>query len=147
MQSKSVYWTTLDSHPIQITLATSKPGTGIKYEEEGNVDNDTSDNDNTVNNQFDDNIDSPSLSQSSQTSPVNPRVYNNINYEVCEKKFCFGLPADCVKYRGCVMLLSGGFINYFSDGIVEFEVQADAKSSDSNGYYSVGLSSDNKMGN
>ncbi|CAG2106038.1 unnamed protein product [Medioppia subpectinata] len=80
-----------------------------------------------------------------QSSVAELGGHSRIPYDVCDRRFCIGLPANCVQYRTCNMLLSGGYVSR-GDGMVEFEVYADVNKYNGNSYYSVGLSTDNKMG-
>ncbi len=133
VQSKSVFWTALDSEPIQVTSNLQKPN--IAYNK-NNAQGDYESNGKQL-----DNIQSSSVPQTQSSIESQSRI----NYDICDKKFCFGLPNNCVKYRSCVMLLSGGYTS-LTDGIVEFEIYADVNKYNGNAYYSMGLSTDNKMG-
>lgn len=132
VQSKNVFWTALDSQPIEITahVEASKPVVAFTSRQSVTPDRSSVDY-----------VQSSSVPQSQ--SSVQTSV--GINYEICEKRFCFGLPSDCVRHRSCVMLLSGGYVPR-GDGMVEFEVIADTNKHNGNAYYSMALSTDNKMG-
>lgn len=84
-----------------------------------------------------------------------------IDYNVCSRKLCFGLPANCLRKRNCLMMITAAYVPY-TDGSVEFEIIADHKSAFNNkrlatfglsssisttaAYYSMGLSHDKLMG-
>ena len=84
-----------------------------------------------------------------------------LDYNVCSRKLCFGLPNGCLRKRSCIMLLTASYVPY-SDSTVEFEVIADHKSAFSNkrlasfglsssitttsAYYSMAFSHDKIMG-
>lgn len=85
-----------------------------------------------------------------------------LDYNVCSRKLCFGLPHGCLRRRNCIMLLTAGFVPY-TDSTVEFEIIADHKTAMSSkravafgstspiistsAYYSMALSHDKIMGN
>lgn len=132
VQSKSVFWTALDSQSIQIT-AFVEPKPNLSYNRQQTP--------GPVDKQPFDNIQSSSIPQTQSSIEGNTRI----KYEVCEKKFCFGLPVHCVQHRTCNMLVSGGYVPR-GDGMVEFEIYADVNKYNGNSYYSMGLSTDDKMG-
>lgn len=84
-----------------------------------------------------------------------------LDYNVCSRKLCFGLPSGCLRKRNCIMLQTASFVPY-TDATVEFEIIADHKSAFSNkrlasfglsssitttsAYYSMAFSHDKIMG-
>lgn len=84
-----------------------------------------------------------------------------LDYNVCSRKLCFGLPVNCMRKKNCIVLLTASLVPY-SDATVEFEIIADHKSAFSNkrlssfglsssilttsAYYSMALSHDKVMG-
>ncbi|XP_075679707.1 putative ferric-chelate reductase 1 homolog isoform X2 [Dermatophagoides pteronyssinus] len=85
-----------------------------------------------------------------------------LDYNVCSRKLCFGLPHGCLRRRNCIILMTAGFVLY-TDSVVEFEIIADHKSAmtskravtfgstspimSTSAYYSMALSHDKIMGN
>ncbi len=99
------------------------------------------------------------LSPDSHASSREHHYY--LDYNVCSRKLCFGLPSGCLRKRTCIMLLTASFVPY-TDATVEFEIIADHKSAFSNkrlasfglsssitttsAYYSMAFSHDKVMG-
>ena len=99
------------------------------------------------------------LSPDSHASSREHQYY--LDYNVCSRKLCFGLPNGCLRKRNCIMLFTSIYVPY-SDGVVEFEVIADHKSAFNNkrlasfglstsisttaAYYSMAFSHDKIMG-
>lgn len=119
VQSKNVFWTTQDSPPFSISLHKIPPQL-LEVTKQSDT----------------------SASPSTQGTRA-PLSSSGINYDVCRKKFCFGLPNDCIEYRSCNFLLAGGYSGV--DGVVEYESFSVANRK-RNQYFSMALSSDNRMG-
>ncbi|KAF7493287.1 Putative ferric-chelate reductase 1 -like protein [Sarcoptes scabiei] len=113
-----------------------------------------------------------------QSYPLLSRYDSNLDlayyldYNVCARKLCFGLPNGCLRKRNCLMLLTSTIIPY-TDSTVEFEIIADHRSSSryrpssfnyplssppatstssltspsTSAYYSLAFSHDKQMGN
>ncbi|XP_054152847.1 putative ferric-chelate reductase 1 homolog [Oppia nitens] len=157
VQTKSVFWTALDSQAVYITApvviqhttsstssssssTTGKPNAA--YNRQRDHQSEPKQPLPSVNNN---NIQSLSTVPRTQASVDSAQYGSRIPYEVCSSKFCMGLPANCVRYRTCNMLLTGMYVMR-GDGMVEFEIHADVNKYNANSYYSMGLSTDNKMG-
>ena len=132
VQSKSVYWTAQDSSPVQI----GSPNQSSRYLKKAGQ-------------AFQEISPSNKVLNSYQTEPSSslPQSVFRLDYNQCQTKLCFGLPEDCVEQNNCDYLLSA---TQNDEGNTEFEIQADVGTTslgrNLNKYWSIGLSTDDKMG-
>lgn len=185
VQSKNVFWTAIDSEPIEIS---SNPL--AHYTTAGRLNTFNIHNPDSVPSGYVLNKDgvtgaspyhvampsaamtppSPFLTVSQQSlvqryPPHGASTHRDhlyyLDYNVCSRKLCLGLPDKCLRKRNCIMLLTAAYVPY-TDGTVEFEIIADHKSAFNNqrltsfglsssivstpAYYSVAFSHDRVMG-
>ena len=148
VQTKSIFWTAIDSEPIditsnQISSFIDNPNSRVNT---FNIHNrDPSFPSSQVPNDFVVNKDNPSSPYHvSLSSPHSPFLSNSqqplvqsfsrdassrdllfyMDYNVCSRKLCIGLPSNCLRKRNCIMMLTMGYVP-FTDSTVEFEIIAD----------------------
>ncbi|KAI2807574.1 DOMON domain-containing protein frrs1L [Blomia tropicalis] len=189
VQSKNQFWTAIDSEPIELNPSNSFGSLSNGRVNNFNIHNSNPSGPNNAPSGFVMNKDSlnngpngpyhvaSSLSPNSpfmtvsqqpliQRFPISSDSFRDhqffIDYNVCSRKLCFGLPTGCLRRRNCIMLLTSTFVPY-TDSTVEFEVIADHKSAFNNkrlasyglsssisttsAYYSMAFSHDRIMGN
>ncbi|CAG2174719.1 unnamed protein product, partial [Oppiella nova] len=103
VQSKNVFWTALDSQSIHISapvVIQHKPN--LAYNRQGDIA------ESKQSAPPGDNIHASSVPHSQSSTDAS---HSRISYDICDKKFCIGLPVNCVKFRTCNMLLAGGYVS------------------------------------
>lgn len=191
VQSKNIFWTAIDSDMIEISpgpLVTYNPN-GINAFNIHNHNSPQISGGYVLNKDKDHSLYNPhnpsiALSSSAITPPSpfltvshQPLVQNYqlskhdsgtnqdliyyLDYNVCSRKLCFGLPNGCLRKRNCILLLTGTYIPY-TDSTIEFEIIADHRSAmnkrsisfdrslsslTTSAYYSMAFSHDKAMGN